>query len=277
MMFMKRKALALIITLLFTMVTGMLSVNSTLANPNPLYYPSTPDRNPPSIKIETPHQNRKYNLTTVPYSITIDTSTFKNNSVHSILSIGYIIDGRERVTISNNPNRQSQILSLEGNLSGLSEGSHTIQAWVKSVSYYRPSDAQTTAEFLLITYSDITHFTTYLIPSVFILSVESKKYAVSDVPLNFTANKPVAKVSYSLDGVDNVTITGNTTLTSLAFGEHNITVYVTDYFGNIGKSETIFFTIAEPFPTTLVATASIIPLVAVVVVAVFLLMRKNKH
>jgi len=272
---MKRKALALTITLLFTMVAGMRSVDSTLANPNPLYYPSTPDRNPPSIKIETPQQNKKYNLTTVPYSITIDTSTFKNNSVHSLLSIGYIIDGRERVTISDNPKRQSQILSLEGNLSGLSEGSHTIQAWVKSVSYYRPSDTQTSAEFSLITYSDITYFTTYLIPGVFILYVETKEYAVSDVPLSFTANKPVAKVSYSLDGVDNVTITGNVTLTSLPFGEHNITVYVTDYYGNIGKSETLFFIIAEPFPTTLVAAASIIPLV--VVFAVFLLMRKHKH
>ena len=257
------------------MVTGMRSVDSTLANPNPLYYPSTPDRNPPSIKIETPQQNKKYNLTTVPYSITIDTSTFKNNSVHSLLSIGYIIDGRERVTISDNPNRKSQILSLEGNVSGLSEGSHTIQAWVKSVSYYRPSDTQTTAEFSLITYSDIAYFKTYLIPSVFILSVESKKYVVSDVPLDFAANKPVAKVSYSLDGLDNVTIAGNTTLTSLPFGEHNITVYVTDYFGNIGKSEPISFTIAEPFPTTLVASASI---VTIVVVAVFLLyLRKHKR
>ncbi|MBN1358173.1 hypothetical protein JW988_05330 [Candidatus Bathyarchaeota archaeon] len=272
---MKRKALALTITLLFTIVAGMQFVDSTLANPNPLYYPSTPDRNSPSIKIETPQQNKKYNLTTVPYSITIDTSTFKNNSVHSLLSIGYIIDGRERVTISDNPNRQSQILSLEGNLSGLSEGSHTIQAWVKSVSYYRPSDTQTTAEFSLITYSDITHFTTYLIPSVFILSVENKKYASSDVPLNFTANKPVAKVSYSLDGLDNVTITGSTTLTSLPFGKHNITVYVTDYFGNIGKSETLFFTIEEPFPTLLVATVSVI--IVVCLCTVFLLLRKHKH
>jgi len=78
-----------------------------------------------------------------------------------------------------------------------------------------------------------------------------------------------------------MTINGNTTLSDLSYGEHNVTVFVTDENGNTGASETLFFTIEEPeeppepFPTLLVATASVI--IVVCLFAVFLLTRKHKH
>ena len=99
---------------------------------------------------------------------------------------------------------------------------------------------------------------------------------MSIVSLNFTANEPVSQFTYSLDGQDNVTISGNSTLTDLPYGEHNVTVYATDEVGNTGASETIFFTIPEPpepFPTTLVVASVII---IVIVFAVFLLYQR-KH
>lgn len=76
-----------------------------------------------------------------------------------------------------------------------------------------------------------------------------------------------------------MTITGNTTLANLPCGEHKVTVYAIDNVGNIG-SETIAFTIlepeAEPFPTTLVATASVIA-VAVVGIGLIVYFKKRKH
>jgi hypothetical protein len=95
-----------------------------------------------------------------------------------------------------------------------------------------------------------------------VMSPQAKNYSASDVPLNFTVNTPVSQIRYSLDGQENVTIAGNTILTDLSNGMHNVTVYVNDTYGNTGKSETISFTIAvpepetEPFPTTLVMAAS---------------------
>jgi N-acetylneuraminic acid mutarotase len=94
-------------------------------------------------------------------------------------------------------------------------------------------------------------------PKVSIASPESANYTTSDIKLNFTLNKPVAQTSYSLDGGDNVTINGNTTIADLSNGLHNVTVYASDTFGNIGASQTINFTIAKPesegFPTVTVA------------------------
>jgi len=101
-------------------------------------------------------------------------------------------------------------------------------------------------------------------PEISILSPENKTYAVSNVSLTFTVNKPVTWVGYSLDDQAHVTVTENTTITSLPNGPHNITVYAKDEFENMGASETIYFSIdqPEPFPTALVATAAVV-LVAV--------------
>ena len=81
-------------------------------------------------------------------------------------------------------------------------------------------------------------------------------------------------MSYSLDGQDNVTIAGNTTLSNLPNGSHNLIVYVKDQSGKTGVSETIDFAVIETFPTTLViASVSTI----IVVFAAFLYFKKRKH
>jgi hypothetical protein len=96
--------------------------------------------------------------------------------------------------------------------------------------------------------------------------VENKTYDTSNVPLNFTLNELASQIKYSIDGQDNVTIAGNTTITELSEGAHNVTVYAWDIAGNAGASETIYFSVKmpEPFPTTLVATAtaSVVAIVA---------------
>ena len=114
-------------------------------------------------------------------------------------------------------------------------------------------------------------------PEIKIVSPENQKYNESSVSLVFTVNKPVNWLGYSLDGQDNVTVTGNTTLAGLANGLHNITVYAKDEFENMGASETISFSVEVPFPTTLVATAASAATVAVVGVGLLVYFRKRKH
>ena len=86
--------------------------------------------------------------------------------------------------------------------------------------------------------------------------------------------KSVNWTGYSLDGHQNVTVTGNVTLAGLSSGLHSITVYANDTYGNMGASETVDFTIPQPFPTLLVATVS--GTLAIVAGAAFLFWMKTK-
>ena len=94
-------------------------------------------------------------------------------------------------------------------------------------------------------------------PAISIISPRNTSYESSNVSLAYNVNKPVSWISYSLDGQANVTITGNTTITGLASGLHNITVYAKDQFENIVASELITFkTSTESFPTANIAAFS---------------------
>jgi hypothetical protein len=126
------------------------------------------------------------------------------------------------------------------------------------------------------------------------------QYMTSSATLNITTDCSDAVVCYCLDGLDNVTLPKsqavavsegfqyNVTLSDLADGEHTLTAYAMDSFGNTGAA-THSFTVdtAMPTPTAsslppeqsltaLIAGASI---AAVVIVASTLLLiyRKHKH
>jgi hypothetical protein len=98
-------------------------------------------------------------------------------------------------------------------------------------------------------------------PKISFLSPLNQTYNETDVSLLFNVDKTVDWMGYSLDGEQNVTITGNITLIGLSSGSHSITVYANDTYGNIGASELIYFSVEVPFPTTLVF-ASIITVAA---------------
>ena len=95
----------------------------------------------------------------------------------------------------------------------------------------------------------------------------------SSFPLNFTVDHSVTEMTYSLDKQESVPISGNTTLTDLPNGQHNVTVYATDEFGYTGASGTLFFNVDAPdapeFPVVpvvaLIAAASIVACVGVLV------------
>ena len=161
-------------------------------------------------------------------------------------------------------------------LINLSEGSHSITVY-EGYQFQGIPENPSLERYEVYAY-DYTNFTIDTIaPNISFLSPENIVYNISDLSLNFTVNEPVSKFTYSLDERDNVTISGNTTLTDLPYGEHNVTVFATDEVGNTGASETIFFSIPEPpepFPTLLVIASVII--VSVCVFAVFHV-RKNKH
>jgi hypothetical protein len=115
-------------------------------------------------------------------------------------------------------------------------------------------------------------------PKISVISPQAENYTVSDVALNFTVDNPVSQIAYCLDGQENVTVVGDTILSGLSNGLHNVTVYVNDTYGGTGKSETVNFTVAvaeplAPFPTTLVIAS----VASIVVIGAGLLVYFKKH
>jgi hypothetical protein len=114
------------------------------------------------------------------------------------------------------------------------------------------------------------------VPAIKVLSPASGTYNATSIQLSFTVNEFVSQIAYSIDGKENITITGNITLTVLVNGVHDLTIYAKDKAGNIGASETIHFNVAisEPFPVLPVAAASVAA--AVVGVGLLVYFRKRK-
>ena len=137
-----------------------------------------------------------------------------------------------------------------------------------------------------------------LYPIISLTEPQNSDFNQSSVPLTFTLNQPVildptmltyslagltatypdvSWVGYSLDGQTNQTVTGNTTLSGLTTGTHNLTVYAKDDYGNVGSSETIFFTINPSFPTIAVIGILATSIVAGAVTAVYFKKRKPAY
>lgn len=153
----------------------------------------------------------------------------------------------------------------------LSEGAHNITVWIRA----QVNQITTYIPFWAAFSKTITFTIDTVAPNVTLLTPEITTYKESEASLNFTLNEPFSELAYCLDGQDNVTINGNTTLNGLSNGDHNVTVYAIDEFGNTGVSETVYFNIDVPFPTTLVV-ASVVT-VAVAGVGLIIYFKKRKH
>ena len=107
----------------------------------------------------------------------------------------------------------------------------------------------------------------------------NQTYNESSVPLVFSVDKTVDWIGYSLDGKENVTIAGNTTLTPLSGGIHNITIYANDTFGNMAASQTTTFTVSKPVSFLSVPTATVAAISGAIAIAVVagLLVYFKKH
>ena len=78
---------------------------------------------------------------------------------------------------------------------------------------------------------------------VSILSPQNATYNNSSIPLTFSINNPTTSIAYSLDGHPNITISGNTTLTNLTAGPHNVVIFAVDFAGSTGISNKTYFTV----------------------------------
>ena len=158
------------------------------------------------------------------------------------------------------------MLQFSTELHDLSDGKHNLTIYCKDVvEFFFPRPIQL--------YATITFYVDTLAPTITNLSVNAT--TSSDRLLNFTVDKETGWIGYSLDNQANVTVNSDIFLKGLAVGSHNVTVYAEDVAGNIGASETLFFTVEEPFPTLLLVTASVT--IAVVCIGLCLLVYLIKR
>ena len=88
----------------------------------------------------------------------------------------------------------------------------------------------------------------------------------------------VSWVGYSLDGKSIITIKGNTTLTGLPEGTHNITVFANDTLGNFGASPLVHFTTdVTEFNVPGLSWLIILPLLLAVLFSTIMLRLKKRR
>jgi len=173
-----------------------------------------PDTTPPTISIISP-ENKSYPVNDVPLTFTVDEPTSW---------MGYSLDGAVNVTITGNTT-----------LNGLLDGVHYVVVYANDTAGNMGT-------------SSTVYFTVDTTPpNIMILSPENKTYTTSSVTLTFTIDEPTSWMGYSLDGTDNLTISGNQTL-SLVDGLYSLVVYANDTAGNMGKSSTVYFTLDTTSP-----------------------------
>ena len=86
-------------------------------------------------------------------------------------------------------------------------------------------------------------------PVVAIISpVENVTYGTTTVDLTYIVNEPIRWVGYSLDGAENITLSGNRTLEKLKDGQHNLTIYAEDRKGTV-RSDTVSFEVYAVAPS----------------------------
>jgi hypothetical protein len=268
-------ATTFILVFLLTAVAGTQLVS--LADANGIFVSPDSVTEPPTITILKTVVNG--NNVTINVKANIGKSATASPKWTMIETVSYVLDSNPKGTYVYryyNPNenkfdieRRIEI-SCALNLTAIPDGNHTITICADEMGFY-----ESMGTFHITGFSSVNFTVDTLPPKVTVLPVENIAYDSPDTALNFTVSEPASKIAYSLDGQDNVTVDGNTTLTGLAAGAHNVTVYVWDAAGNVGASETITFRV-EPFPVVPVA-AAFVASVAVVSMALLVYLKKRRH
>ena len=266
---MKRKTItvyALLFMLIASMVgTGFVSlVEANFTSTAMFNFDILPITDTPSISILSPsNQTIQQNSTNITFNVAMPQSW----NCH-FLSYQFFVGQVKSVTCSldqtqilsnetlygltgffvqnySDPNYQVRSINYSQEVGLLSLGQHSLIVSVKAKTLYNYQhdswyDVSASATFM---------FSVGAKPILTNLSIENRTYDKPLVPLVFNVNDSTSWMGFSLDNQANVTLYENVTLTDLAEGNHSLVVYANDTFGNMGKSDTVLFSIVLPTPS----------------------------
>ena len=265
-------ALALTIAMMFSLIVG--AQLSPLIKANIMIGPLPANINmlsPIDGTYNTNNLSLSVNFTTFATGLYDGGPRYENTRMFT-----YTLDGKEshnititRQDIGMNPGADV-FFEGEESLKDLTEGLHNLT--VRAVFIYSHSGV-----------SDITYeskstvfFRVDTVPqNITIIKPENTTYTPSEVPLSCFIDEPASWVGYSLDGQENVTVTGNMTLPEVSLGQHNLTIFASGAFGNYASPKAISFNVVASFPTTLVV-ASVIT-ITVIVSGLLVYFKKRKR
>jgi hypothetical protein len=270
---------ALILTLLASALAGSLFVNVAEAEVGRVDPLSTTI--PPGVFILNLQNGTICNSLTIKLAYEVTPIDGPNVQLYLLSEVYYSTSWQQdKVYVYKDPTEvELGLFSGTLELKGMPQGVNSVTVTAVYYGLYWQGGLVWT-EFTISGSSTVT-FAVDLFPlRIRIQSPYPQAYATSDVALTFTINEKTSKLRYSLDDEAPVTITGNTTLAGLTSGNHNVTVYGVDEFGNPGASETISFTVtqAETSPTVAISAAVIASaaIIAFGLVAYFIRRKKKR-
>ncbi len=174
------------------------------------YLPLKTDTSAPAVSVSSP-ANTTYELgaaITVSYSASesVDTS-----------SDVYSLDGDANASLDNGSTQVIPAL-----------GSHNLTVWAND------SNGNLGVTTVYFTVTDTTP------PGLTLLSPGNSTYQGTTSQLNYSVDEATSWIGYSLDSGANITLEGNTTLSSLTNGSHTLTMWANDTQGNL-QTATIGF------------------------------------
>jgi hypothetical protein len=184
--------------------------------------------------------------------------------------ITYCVDGEEVVRIpkdnivTGHTIKVPNVINANINLPQLTDGTHTLTVTAKEPSIISNHPDDYTMHDSVVFTIDTTP------PTITNLSIRNQTYSQNNITLSYSTSESPKWIGYSLDGKTNITLAGNTTLTELTKGPHNITIYANDSLGNIGSSKSINFKVDSPSQSDGFTVSMIGVLVAVTVFTVLL-------
>jgi hypothetical protein len=218
---------------------------------------------PPIVRIVSPQNNKTYRTNNFSLIVNVASQFWVIDSVYYEADW---IEGHHRIFTVQPTSEMSLKVTITANFTEIPDGNHNITVYANT-----HNDAHA--------FSSLFFITDFSPPKISALSIENKTYNTADLPLNFTVDESTSWLGYSLDGQENVTIAENVTLQKLSYGSHSLIVYANDTVGNAGSSEKLYFFLSRetaPFPTALVATASLVA-VAIAGTALLIYFKKRRH
>ena len=201
---------------------------------------------PPKIIIYSPNSTV---FTTNNVSLSFKATTSKDASV--LTDVWYQVAWQKNNTSEYHLNNTSSTNFFNDSLTGMSDGNHTITVFAAGAGNFV---SENTSYVYDIGSSASVNFTIdSILPTISFTTIQNKTYGTAKVVLDFSVNKPVSQILYSLDNQANVTNDSNVSLTldNLPSGEHNVTIYAKDQYGVISAPNTLHFSV-KVFPTVTV-------------------------
>jgi hypothetical protein len=201
--------------------------------------------------IASPVDHGEYGINTILLKVTLEMYT-SEKQFDSLFGQGYdwyityCVDGGEAVRIpkdnivTGHTAKVPNVINANINLPQLADGTHTLKVTAKEPSVISNHPDDYTMQESVVFTIDTTS------PTITNLSIGNQTYSQNNITLSYSTNESPSWIGYSLDGKANITLAGNTTLTELTKGPHNITIYANDSLGNIGRSESVNFKVDSP-------------------------------